>query len=150
MSWSQGQTAILTQVLLVTIAALLLQLGWCCSTVGHNGPKPSVCRWLSMRYLVSNCLKPSVHLVILLFNAHLPPPFFRLFTQVHLLINGLVKGQYITTIPFSFFKIPHVDIFFTSVSIPPHTHILQIMFKDKNSKITKRNYLNNSKIQNLN
>ena len=33
--WRQGQTAILTQVLLLTIAALLSHLGWGCSTVGH-------------------------------------------------------------------------------------------------------------------
>ena len=33
--WIQGQTAILTQVLLLTIAALLSHLGWGCSTVGH-------------------------------------------------------------------------------------------------------------------
>ena len=36
------------------------------------------------------------HLVILLFNALLLPLFFRLFTQVHLLIDGSVEGQYIT------------------------------------------------------
>ena len=163
MSWRQGQTAILTQVLLATIAALLPHLGWGCSTVGHwgpkalclplaltsasclqltqtvcapgyiivslraqsplsaagshvsilsptdsnclctwlyycftEGPKPSVCRWLSLQHLVSNWLKLSVHLVILLFNAHLLPLFFCLFTQPHLLIDGLVEGQYIT------------------------------------------------------
>ena len=37
------------------------------------------------------------HLVILLFNVHLLPLFSRLFTQVHLLINGSVESQYITT-----------------------------------------------------
>ena len=36
------------------------------------------------------------HLVILLSNIHLLPLFFRLFTQVHLLIDGSVEGQYIT------------------------------------------------------
>ena len=35
-------------------------------------------------------------LVILLFNVYLFPPFFCLFTQVHLLIYGSVEGQYIT------------------------------------------------------
>ena len=34
MSWRQGQTAILTQVLLATLAAFLSSLGWSCSTVG--------------------------------------------------------------------------------------------------------------------
>ena len=48
----------------------------------------------------------------------LPPLFFLLFTQVNLLIDGAVEGQYITIIPFLFFKISHVDIFFTSLSIP--------------------------------
>ena len=37
--WRQGQTAILTQVLLTTLAALLPHLGWGWSTVGHWGPK---------------------------------------------------------------------------------------------------------------
>ena len=48
---------ILTQVLL-TIAALLSHLGWGCSTLGHWGPK-TPCRWLSLRHLVPNWLKPS-------------------------------------------------------------------------------------------
>ena len=44
-------------------------------------------------------------------------------TQVHLLINGSVEGQYVTIIPYLFFKIPLVEFFFTSVSIPlTHTH----------------------------
>ena len=38
--WRQGQTAILTHVLLLTIAALLSHLAWGCSTVGHSGPSP--------------------------------------------------------------------------------------------------------------
>ena len=36
------------------------------------------------------------HLVILLSNIHLLLLFFRLFTQVHLLTDGSVKGKYIT------------------------------------------------------
>ena len=36
------------------------------------------------------------HLVILFSYVHLLPLFFRLFTQVHLLIDGSVEGQYIT------------------------------------------------------
>ena len=63
-----------------------------------EGPKPSVCRWLSLRHLTSNWLKPSGHLVILLFNTYLLPLFFHLFTQVHLWIDGSVEGQYITQI----------------------------------------------------
>ena len=38
----------------------------------------------------------SGHLVILLFFVHLLLLFFRLFTQVHLLIDRSVEGQYIT------------------------------------------------------
>ena len=38
------------------------------------------------------------HLIILLSHTHLLPLFFRLFTQVHLLIDGSVEGQYITHI----------------------------------------------------
>ena len=38
--WRQGPTAILTQVLLLSIAALLSHFGWGCSTVGHWGPSP--------------------------------------------------------------------------------------------------------------
>ena len=49
---------------------------------------------------------------------------------------------------------PHVDIFFTPLSIPlththTHTHTLQIMLKDNNSKNTKRNYLKNNQIQKI-
>ena len=35
--WRQGQTVILTQVLLLTIVALLLHLGLGCSTGGRRG-----------------------------------------------------------------------------------------------------------------
>ena len=55
-----------------------------------------LCSWLSLRHFVSNWLEPSGHLVILLSKVHLLPLFFRLFTQVHLLIDGSVEGQYIT------------------------------------------------------
>ena len=80
-----------------TIAALLPHLDWGCSTVGHWGlQSPQSACWFSLRHPVSNRLKPSGHLVILFSNAHLLPLFFRLFTQVHLLIDGSVEGQYIT------------------------------------------------------
>ena len=97
MNRRQGQLAILTQVLL-TIAALLPHLGWVAQLWVTVCPKPSVCRWLSLRHLVSNCLEPSVHLVILLFNIHLLPLSFRLFTHVHFLIDSSVEGQYIIII----------------------------------------------------
>ena len=45
---------------LATIAAFLSHLGWVAQPWVTEGPKPSVCRWLSIRHLVSNWLKPSV------------------------------------------------------------------------------------------
>ena len=90
---------ILTQVLL-TIAALLSHLDWICSIMGHWGPK-ALCLPLALIRLAS-CLQltPSICvLVIFLFDTHLFPLFFRLFTQVHLLIDSSVKGQYVTVAP---------------------------------------------------
>ena len=91
MSWRWGQTAILTQQYFFLILAGVAQ-PWV-----TESPKPSVCRWLSLWHLVPNWLELPVHLVILLFNAHLHLLFFRLFTQVHLLIDSSVKSQCITT-----------------------------------------------------
>ena len=67
-----------------------------CSTMGYWGPK-ALCLLLALNS--ASCLQLTWtvwHLVILLFNAHLLPLFFRLFTLVHLLIDCLVEGQYIT------------------------------------------------------
>ena len=89
-----------------------------CSTVGHWGPK-ALC--LPLALISASCpqLTQAVCvLVIFLFETHLLPLFFHLFTLVHLLIDGSVEGQYITIIPLLFFKIPHVEFFFTSVCIP--------------------------------
>ena len=70
-------------------------LGW--STGGHWGPQSPQSASLFLHWHpVSNCLKPSGHLVILFSNVHQLPLFFRLFTQVHLLIDGSVEDQYIT------------------------------------------------------
>ena len=66
-----------------------------CSIVGHWGPK-ALCLPLALNS--ASCLRLTQAvcvLVILLFNAQLPL-FSRLFTQVHLLIDGTVEGQYIT------------------------------------------------------
>ena len=68
-----------------------------CSTVDHWGPQsPQSASWFSRLHPLFNWLKPSVHLVILLFNDHLLPLFFRLFIQVHLLIDSSVEDQNIT------------------------------------------------------
>ena len=72
--------------------------------------------WTGLRHqiqhLVSNWLQLQLQLtqafcvlVIFLFDAHLVPLFFRLFTQVHLLIDGSVEGQYVTIIFNSDFSI---------------------------------------------
>ena len=93
---------ILSQVLL-TIAALLSHIGWGCSTVTLWGPK-ALCQPLALISASCPQLTPTVSsrcpLVILLFNAHLFPLFFRLFTQVYLLTDGSAKGQYVTVCSF--------------------------------------------------
>ena len=64
-----------------------------CSTMGHWGPKPSVWIWFSLRkHPISNWLKPSVSLLYF----SLTTTVFRLFTLVHLLIDGSIEGQYVT------------------------------------------------------
>ena len=71
-----------------------------CSTVGHWGPKalclPLALNSASCPQLTSTDSSRLGHLVILLLNVHLLPLFFRLFTQVHLLIDGSVEGKYVT------------------------------------------------------
>ena len=74
-----------------------LILVWGCSTMGHWGPKALSLQAGSHTSASSLQLTRTVwHLVILLFNARLLSLFFRLFTQVHLLIDGSVEDQYIT------------------------------------------------------
>ena len=51
-SW--GQTATYWPQVLLTIAALLPQLGWAAQPWVTDGPKPSVFRWFSRRHL-ANC-----------------------------------------------------------------------------------------------
>ena len=69
-----------------------------CSTVGHWWPKALR---LQLALISASCLQLTQTvgaLVILLFNSHLLPLFFRLFTLVYLLIDGSVDGQYITRV----------------------------------------------------
>ena len=97
--WRQGQTAILTQLLLLTIAALLPHLGWNCSTGDRWGPQFSVCKLtLTLAFLsptnstaTGTCLYSFITPTCFRF-------FFCSFTQMHLLIDGSVKGQYIINI----------------------------------------------------
>ena len=68
-----------------------------CSTRGRWGPQPSVCKLaLTLAFLsptnstaAGTCLYSFIKPTCFQF-------FFRLFTQVHLLIDGSVKGQYIS------------------------------------------------------
>ena len=101
-SWRRGQTATYWPQVLLTIAALLSHPGWVAQPWVTEGPKPSVCRWLSIRHLLSNWLQLQLTqavcvLVMFLFDVNLLPLFFRLFTQVHHLIDGSVEGQYVTS-----------------------------------------------------
>ena len=71
-------------------------LGWVDQPWVTEGRKPSVCKLILTLASYLQLTQTICALVILLFNAHLLPLFFHLFTQVHLLIDGLVEGQYIT------------------------------------------------------
>ena len=66
----------------------------------NRGPlrvqSPQSASWFSHWHPVSDWLEPSGHLVILLSKVNLLPLFFHLFTQVHLLIDDSIEGQYIT------------------------------------------------------
>ena len=78
----------------VTCKRFFLILAWVAQPWVTEGRKalslqPGSSRW----HPVSDWLK---HLVIILSNAYLLLLFFCLFTQVHLLTDGSVEGQYIT------------------------------------------------------
>ena len=87
--WRQGQTVILTQLLLLTIAALLPHLGWSCSTVGCWGPQPWICKLaLTLAFrsptnstAASTCLYSLITPTCFRF-------FFHLFTQIHLWLTA--------------------------------------------------------------
>ena len=94
-SWRWGQTVILTQSSSFDHSSTSSSSWLGYSTVGHWGPK-ALCLPLALTQASFPQLAQAVCvLVILLFNVHLLPLFFRLFTQVHLLIDGSVEGQYV-------------------------------------------------------
>ena len=75
---------------------LLSHLGSVAKPCVTEGPKPSVCKLILTQASYLWLTKTIYALVILLFNDHLVPLFFPLFTQVYLFIDGSVEGQYIT------------------------------------------------------
>ena len=100
-SWGRGQTAIYWPKFFWPQQHFFLILAGVAQPWVTEGPKPSVCRRLSHRHLLSNWLQIQLTqavcvLVIFLFDTHLHLLFFRLFTQVNLLIDGSVEGQYVT------------------------------------------------------
>ena len=85
------------KVLLVTIAALLPHLSWVSQAWVNEGPSPLSGAGSYFASILSPIDSSHLgHQVILLSHDHLLPLFFRLFTQVHLLIDRSVEGQYIT------------------------------------------------------
>ena len=91
--WRQGQTAILTQLLLLTIAASWLGL----LNRGRWGPQPSVCKLALTLAFPSPTLNCRRHLPLFFHNAHLLPLLLPLIYTGASLIDGSVKDQYIIT-----------------------------------------------------
>ena len=134
-----------------SLAALLSHLGFGCSTGGSlmaqsplsgAGPHFGV---LSPTY--SNRLGTWLYYC-------LTSTFFRCSSAVlPLIYNGaslewrLGRGTIYNNHPILIFQNSTCGHFLHARLHPPHTHILQIMLKDNNSKNTKRNYLKNSKMQ---
>ena len=97
MRWRRGQTVILTQSSSRNHSSTSSS-SWL-GLLNHGSLRAqALCLELVLTPLAS-CLELTqaiCALVILLSHAHLLPLFFRLFTQVHLLIDGSVEGQSIT------------------------------------------------------
>ena len=96
MNWRRGQTVILTQSSSFDHSSTSSPSWLGCSTMGHWRPKA-----LRLPLVLNSASCPQLTqavcvLVMLLFNIHLLPLFFRLFTQVHLLIDGSIESQYVT------------------------------------------------------
>ena len=156
-----------------------------CSTVGHWGPKPSVCRWLSIRLLVPqltptatgteteltqavcgtwlyNCLTstcflwayasaPNSTTSTVQGDIPISSTGCTCFVVLPLIYTGasldwrLGRGSICYNHPILIFQKSTREIFLHVRLHLPHTYILQIMLKDNNCEIAKRNYLNNSK-----
>ena len=81
-SWRRVQTVILTQSSSFGHSSTSSSSWLGCSTVGHWGPK-ALCDPRAPGYIIVS-------------RSPAYPLFFRLFTQVYLLIDSSVEGQYVT------------------------------------------------------
>ena len=119
-----------------------------CSIVGHWGPSsPQSASWFSRWHSCLNCTRPArAPAYIDSWHPPVSAPLRLIYTGASLDWR-LGQGSIYKNHPILIFQnstcghFPHVPLH------PPLTHILQIMLKDNHSKNTKRNYLNNSKIQ---
>ena len=85
-SWRLGQTATYWPKVLLAIAALLSHLGWVAQPWVTEGPKPSVCRWLSRWHLVPNWLQLELTQAVCgtwLYNCLMPTWFRCSFAYLH-------------------------------------------------------------------
>ena len=133
---------------LLTIAALLSPLSRGCSTVGHWEPK-ALC--LPLALTSASCPQltrtpPQVPGYIIVSR----PPASAVLPLIYTgasLDWRLGRGSIYNNHSILIFQNSTCGHFLHVCFHPPHPHILQIMLKDNNSKNTKRNYFNNSKIQ---
>ena len=91
---NSGRTAILTSSSSSTIAAFLPHFGWVAQPWVTEVRKLSVCKLILTLASYLKLIRTAP--VISFSDDHLLPLFFRLFTQVRLLIDDSVEGQYIT------------------------------------------------------
>ena len=141
--WRHKHTAILTKLLLLTIARSVIPistsstswlglLNWRSQAASYSGLPFT--KWL-------NGLR---HLSIIFHNVHDLSVLPLIYTGASL-IDGSIKGQYRTLIPPPYFsKCPPMDIFLTSLSIPL-THTSYKYAQGQQHQKYKKNYLNNSK-----
>ena len=133
---------------LLTRAALFSHLGWGCSTVGHWEPQALSLQADSLAGIQSpidsNRPRAPGYIIVL------RPPVSAVLPLIYtgaFLDWRLGQGSIYNNHPILIFQNSTCGIFLHVRLHPPHTHILQIMLKDNNSKNTKRNYLNYRKKQ---
>ena len=140
---------ILTQVLLI-IEAFLSHFGWGCSTVGSlRAQSPLSVAGSHFGILSptdSNWLEPPRAPGDIIVSRSPASAVLPLIYAGTSLDWWLGRGSIYNNHPILIFRNSTCGIFLHVRLHPPHTHILQIMLKDNNSKKnTKRNYLNHSK-----